>query len=164
MSNFTLERLRESETMRQRRDTSQNISFYLGSRVIKRNLWNACIWFNSFLEGRGCVISIFRKELQMTCNSSRGSWEVSKKVKHLTVGPLEVFEKFTGGWHRRLYGGWHRRLFGGWHRRLFGGWHRRLYGGLFDFTVSQSPSPRLCFGLLDLDLDFRLTIANDLKF
>ena len=26
----------------------------------------------------------------MTCNSSRGSCEVSKKVLHLTVGPLEV--------------------------------------------------------------------------
>ena len=43
-------------------------------------------------------------------------------VSHLFLGPLEVPEKFSGGWHKRLYG-----------------WHKRLYGGLLENRVYLSP-------------------------
>ena len=58
----------------------------------------------------------------LSLEMSQGSWEVSKMVSHLFLGPLEVPEKFSGGWHMRLYG-----------------WHKRLYGGLLENRVYLSP-------------------------
>ena len=76
------------------------------------------------------------KNSQMTCNFRRGSWEVSKKVEYLTVGPLELPEKLCGGW-----------------------W---VGGGLFDFTVSKV-QVLLDLKTLDLTLDFDLTLDLDFR-
>ena len=108
----------------------------------------------------------FAKFWHLSWDSSWGSLEVSKKVYHLGVEPLEVFViwvcknglqkicqilaselRFKLGVMRGFQkgitlvdrtSGSVRKVFGGWHKRLYG-WHKRLYGGLLDNRVTLSP-------------------------
>ena len=66
--------------------------------------FNPCITLVGRTSGRFYIVWLqnwvakkFANFLHLSLDPSRGSCEVSKKVLHLGVGPLEVFEKFRVG-------------------------------------------------------------------